>query len=85
MEFCAIGSPSRSGSTEMRVSSYSSRAPASRITPRVRRAADGEPERLIGPVRIPAVQQQDPSFGVDRQHPGGLRGEAEAGSLLGAW
>ena len=43
----AIGSPSCAGSTEMRVSSYSSRAAASRrrLTRPLGRAADGEPER----------------------------------------
>src|SRR5580704_9387568 len=38
----------------------------------VGRAADGEPERILRAVRIPAVQQQDASFVVDRKHPGGL-------------
>src|ERR1700722_15921317 len=38
----------------------------------VGRAADGEPERILRAVRIPAVQQEDVSFVVDRQHPGGL-------------
>src|SRR5580658_812405 len=37
----------------------------------VGRAADGEPERILRAVRIPAVQQQDPSFAVDRKHPRG--------------
>src|ERR1700745_3618119 len=44
---------------------------AQRLT-RIGRAADGEPERLVRPVRIPAVQQQHATFVVDRQHPGGL-------------
>src|ERR1700722_497098 len=37
-----------------------------------RAAADGEPERCLGMIRIPAVQQQHPALRVNGQHPGGL-------------
>ena len=71
--FCAIGSPRRSGSTEMRVSSYSSRTPASRSdSPGSAAPPMVNQNGSFGVMRIPAVQQQHASLGVDRQHPGGL-------------
>ena len=50
------------------------------------RAADGEPEGVIGMVRIPAVQQQHAPFHVDRQHPGGLPadGRSAPGASFGS-
>src|SRR6266851_3247119 len=43
------------------------------------RAADGEPEGVIGMVRIPAVQQQHAPLRVNRQHPGGLPAQGARG------
>src|SRR6266700_1416780 len=56
--------------------------PGARVAQRltwIGRAADREPERTLGMMRIPAVQQQDAPLVVHRQHPGGLAVDDGAG------
>ena len=69
----SIGSPSRPGSTDdARFLAQLASGRLGQGLPGLGGTADREPERVIRPQRVPAVQQQHAPFAVDGQDAGGI-------------